>query len=270
MNSKYLRYIFGFLILGAILLSVVISKYALFAVSSLFIIFALKEYRLMFYSQNIYPHKYLPELISIICALVFITNTHQYITPVLTFGVFASFALTVIRNSKPYILTTFSSIAAFMLTFCALYMIKLFYLYSENNIEFILIYIAMVMSGDFCASLIGPHFKKYLLSPEISPNKTIAGAVANMIFSCLVSLFLIPVLKYNIWQCIFFAICVSFASQTGDLSVSTIKRNLKIKHSYDLFSEYGGILDRTDAFVFSAPAAYYAAIFIMWINNINF
>ena len=59
-----------------------------------------------------------------------------------------------------------------------------------------------------------------------------------------------------------FAFSTSLCSQIGDLAISTIKRDLGLKHSGGFFLNYGGILDRVDAFIFSAPAAFYATIFI--------
>ncbi len=263
MKQKFIRYTLGFVILGVILASAILSVKILFIVSVIFIIFTLKEYREMFSSKGIYVHKYLPEIISILCTYICIKNHHQYITPCLVSGIFLSFAVTVIKKQKPYILTTFSTIMSFMLVFCTLYIIKLFYFYSYNRIPFMLIYCFAVMAGDFSASRIGPKFKKRLLSPQISPNKTVAGAISNLCFTFLVSLALIPVLKYNILEVLLFALSVSICAQIGDLSVSSIKRDLEIKNSGNLFLKYGGLLDRVDSFIFSAPAAFYA------VNLIN-
>ncbi len=269
MKQKFIRYTLGFVILGTIIASIAFSVKALFLVSVLFIIFTLKEYREMFLAKNIYVHKYLPEIISIFCAYICIKNIHQFIMPCLVIGVFFSFAITVIKNKKPYLYTTFSTIMGFMLAFCALYIIKLFYFYQTNQIPFIITYFFAVMAGDFSASRIGPHFKNRLLSPEISPNKTVAGAIANLCFTFIVSLFLIPVLKFNIFEVLLFSVSVSLCAQIGDLSISTIKRDLGIKHSGNLFLNYGGILDRVDAFIFSAPAAFYAVNLIQLLQEFH-
>jgi phosphatidate cytidylyltransferase len=50
---------------------------------------------------------------------------------------------------------------------------------------------------------------------------------------------------------------ISIFAQIGDLTISSLKRDLGVKHSGSLFLEYGGVLDRMDAFIFSAPALYY-------------
>ncbi len=261
-----LIYILGFLILSIIIWALIYSPVALLIVSLIFIILTMREYRKMFVQKQIYPHKFIPEIISFICTYCFIYNKHSFVMPVLVFGIFLSFFITVVTNKKPYLLTTFSTITAFMLTFCTLYIIKIAYLLPENNVEILLVYIFAVMAGDFSASQIGPMYKIVRLAPDISPNKTVLGSIANLFFTCLISCLFIPLLKFKLWQVLLFGICVSFAAQIGDLSISAIKRDLNIRHSSTLFCSYGGILDRVDAFIFSAPAAYYCAIFISELN----
>ena len=262
MKLKIIRYSLGFIFLATILLAIKISKYTLLAVSIVFIFFALKEYRKMFEAKNIQIHKYIPEFISILCAIFFVANYQNYITPCLVFGIFLAFAATILKNKKPYMITTFSTIMGFMLSFCTLYIIKLFYFFNHNQISFILIYFFAVLAGDYCASKAGPKFGKKLLAPDISPNKTIVGSIANFSATFLMSLLLIPTVKFNILGVLIFAFSTSLCSQIGDLAISTIKRDLGLKHSGGFFLNYGGILDRVDAFIFSAPAAFYATIFI--------
>ncbi|MCD7780181.1 MAG: phosphatidate cytidylyltransferase [Candidatus Gastranaerophilales bacterium] len=266
MSVKIIRYLSGFIILFAILAAIAVSPLALFLLSIVFIIFSLKEYRDMFSVKDIYIHKCIPEVIGCICAYLFIMNYHIFVTPVLVLGIFLSFFITVIRNKKPYTITTFSTIMGFMFIFCTLYIVKLFYFYSENSFALILIYFAIVLIGDYSASRIGPLFKNKLLSPEISPNKTVAGSIANLFFSCMISLLLIKFFHFSFINAVLFGICTSFFAQIGDLSISLIKRDLGIKHSGNLFFNYGGILDRVDAFIFSAPAAYYCLYIASVLN----
>ncbi len=262
MVKKALRYTFGFVILALILASIALSRKMLFCVSVVFIIFTIKEYREMFESQNIHIHKFLPEIISIILSYIVIKDMPFYVTPVCVAGIMLSFLITIIKNKKPYIKTTFSTIMAFTCTYCALYIVKLFYFYTDDKFYLIIVYFIAVMLGDYSASKIGPHFKNKLLAPEISPNKTVMGAVSNLVFSCLSCLLLVHYHKINVLDTFLLGTTISVFSQIGDLSVSIIKRDLGIKHSGSLFCDYGGILDRVDSFLFSAPAMYYCLILV--------
>ena len=226
----------------------------------------MQEYRKMFKAKEINVLQVLPELIGIFVAstFIFINNIqeHLFITPVLVLGIITTFITTIIKNQKPYILTSFSTIIAFLLIFCGLYIIKLTYYFEEQNAWYlILIYFITVLSGDFVASQIGPKFKKKL-SPEISPNKTIAGSIANLITSCIFCLSLKYLIDFSLTKCLIFGCVISVTAQFGDLAISSLKRDLEIKHSGSLFLNYGGILDRMDAFIFSAPIAYYCLCFI--------
>jgi len=118
------------------------------------------------------------------------------------------------------------------------------------------------MLGDYSASIIGPKIKGKLLASEISPKKTVAGAISNLLFSCITCLLMTKFFNFSIAHAMLLGITISISSQIGDLSISIIKRDLDLKDSSNLFLNYGGILDRVDAFVFSAPMAYYCLLFI--------
>ena len=260
-NSKYLRYLAGFLLLATILCAFYFSKVALLIVSAFLIIIAMIEYRNMFKQKEIYPHPILPELFGIICAYIFITadnlSSHHLVTPLTLVAVIFSFIITIIRNKKPYIATSLSTICAILLIFSGLYIIKLTYYFEQQHSWYLIfVYFLTVLSGDWIASIIGRKFTKKL-APEISPDKTIAGSIAHLTTSCFISLLLAKFLEFPISICLLFGAVVSIFSQFGDLTISTFKRNLDIKHSGSFFFEYGGILDRMDSFLFSAPAAYY-------------
>lgn len=269
MNNKYIRYFFGFFLFTLILLAFYFSKIMIFILSVFFIITAMIEYRKMFQNRNIFPHKILPEFTGILCAYIFtfehdITN-HTLITPILLFGIIFSFILTIILKKKPYIMTSLSTIASILFIFCGLYIIKLTYYFEDNTSWYLIsVYFIAILLGDFAASIIGQKIKTSFLSQEISPNKTKAGAIANLLTSCIICLSLTKLLSFSIFQSLILGIIISVFAQFGDLTISSFKRDLELKHSGNLFFNYGGFLDRMDSFIFSAPAAYYC-LFILTI-----
>ena len=272
MIKKVLRYLLGFILFGIIIFSFYFNKMLLFGVSVFFIIIAMAEYRNMFKNKGIYPHKFIPELWGAICAYVFIFSSDSMrqiiIMPLIITGVILSFSITILLNKKPYIETSFSSLAAILMIICGLYIIKITY-YFDSDVSTIpvLIYFSAVLFSDFMASRIGPLYTRIKLSPEISPNKTLLGSIAHVTASCLVCCLFTFYINIHLWQCILLGIILSVFSQLGDLTISMFKRNLGIKHSGSLFYDYGGILDRIDAFIFSAPATYYFLCLISYINQ---
>ncbi len=274
MKNKYARYILGFFLLGLIFVSLFLSKTALFVVSIFFIIIAMREYRNMFKEKNIFPHKFLPEIFAIACTFVFSfsnilndDNFHNFITPFLIAFIVTSFLITILKNKKPYVYTSLSTIAAGLFILCGLYIIKIanFCQSEYYSISLIFIYFAAVLSGDWAASILGPKYKKILLAKEISPNKTLFGAFVNLFVSCLISLSLTKISGFNVIQCLIFGCVVSIFSQIGDLTISCFKREAGLKHSGNLFYDYGGVLDRMDSFIFSAPAVYYLLYLLLSI-----
>lgn len=262
MQNKYLRYTAGFLFLSLILLSFY-NKWMLFAVSIVFIFFALSEYRNMFKAKEQYICPLLPEIFGILLSYIFIFNTKKYLIPLLIFSIIIAFIYTIIKNKKPYFQSSFITISAIIFVFFGLYIIELFKLFSSYGKGIgIVIYFLSVLAGDFAASKIGSKISSLYITKEISPNKTLAGSFACIITTILLCCFYNIFLDIAIFKCIILGIITSFFAQIGDLTISTIKRDLEIKHSGSLFLDYGGIWDRIDAFLFSAPALYYTLLLL--------
>ena len=118
-------------------------------------------------------------------------------------------------------------------------------------------YFGAILLGDLTACIIGKKQKGKALAQEISPNKTLSGSIAHFIVVLFCSLALIKVLGFNVWQALGFGIITSISAQIGDLTFSAIKRDLGLTHSSTLFCNFGGLLDRMDSFIISAPVVYY-------------
>ncbi len=114
-------------------------------------------------------------------------------------------------------------------------------------------------AGDIAALYIGKPFGKRLLAPRASPHKTWAGAVGSVVFSTIAgtvyaTAFLASYLSPE--EAAVLALALNIAGQMGDLTESALKRGAGVKDSGKLLPGHGGILDRLDAFLFSAPAMY--------------
>ncbi len=116
---------------------------------------------------------------------------------------------------------------------------------------------------DSGAYFVGKKFGKKAMAPIISPNKTIAGAVGGIlttaVFIILVSVFLEV---FNIYYLIFSFLFPAVAIM-GDLFESCIKRDFGVKDTGTIIPGHGGILDRFDSFIFTAPFTYYFIILLL-------
>ena len=123
---------------------------------------------------------------------------------------------------------------------------------------------------DTFAYFTGKFFGKHKLIPEISPKKTVEGSIGGIVFT--VVSFVIFGLIVNLGfgagisyvkLCIF-AVVLSIISQFGDLIASTIKRQYNIKDYGNLFPGHGGILDRFDGVMLTAPTLFVLSIALSW------
>ncbi|HAA31391.1 MAG TPA: phosphatidate cytidylyltransferase [Cyanobacteria bacterium UBA8553] len=115
-----------------------------------------------------------------------------------------------------------------------------------------------IWAADIGAYFFGKFFGRTRLS-SISPKKTVEGAIFGIVGSIAVATAGAYYLNWPSWQLsgIVFGTLVGIASLLGDLTESMMKRDAGVKDSGQLIPGHGGILDRTDSYVFTAPLVYY-------------
>ena len=117
---------------------------------------------------------------------------------------------------------------------------------------------------DILAYFTGYAMGKHKLCPKISPKKTIEGSVGgilgSVIFCGVFGYFVVPQLLLH---CIIMGILGGVISQFGDLTASIFKRKMGIKDYGNLIPGHGGILDRFDSVLFTAPMVYYYIMLII-------
>jgi phosphatidate cytidylyltransferase len=124
----------------------------------------------------------------------------------------------------------------------------------------------MAAAEDNIAYAFGKIFgrgKKKLI-PEISPNKTVIGSVGGVLGTVLVAwLFRFAVPDLSLSQCLALGLLLGITGQLGDLVKSAIKRDMGVKDMGTLIPGHGGVLDRFDSWIFSAPFVYYYLKFLI-------
>ena len=113
---------------------------------------------------------------------------------------------------------------------------------------------------DTCAYCAGMLFGKHKMAPVLSPKKSVEGAVGGVAGAVLLGVIFAAVTKGPAAE--YAAICGAGAliSMVGDLAASAVKRNMEIKDYGKLIPGHGGILDRFDSVIFTAPVIYYLAL----------
>lgn len=136
--------------------------------------------------------------------------------------------------------------------------LPLFYIYllKEVNIYLPLILLFTVWSSDTCAYFAGKMFGMTPLVPRISPKKTYEGLLGAVLGSMLVIIVTSTVSGMGILKALMVGATIGLLGQLGDVFESIGKRVLGVKDSSALIPGHGGILDRIDSLIFTAPFLY--------------
>ena len=138
-------------------------------------------------------------------------------------------------------------------------------LFPHTRYGIVLILIAVVgpWISDSGAYFAGRFFGRHLLFPSLSPKKTIEGGVGGLLLTLLI---VAPVayllLDFGPAKALIIGVVVSLASQCGDLFESSLKRILDVKDLGNFLPGHGGVLDRVDSLLFTAPAVYYISLLV--------
>lgn len=135
----------------------------------------------------------------------------------------------------------------------------------DHNHGSYLIWIVFIIAWccDTFAYYTGKTFGRTKLCPSVSPKKTVEGSIGGILGSVLglmIYAYITKKVDFEAYQLILLGITGSIVSQLGDLSASLIKRHMGIKDYGNIMPGHGGILDRFDSILFTAPIVYYCII----------
>ena len=140
-------------------------------------------------------------------------------------------------------------------------------LIDETEKYSVLIWLVLITAfgTDICAYFSGYFLGKHKLCPDLSPKKTVEGAVGGMLGSAVLSVvFGLIFARDALLHCMVIGLLGSVFAQCGDLSASALKRRMGIKDYGNLIPGHGGILDRFDSVLFTAPfVCYYIRLVMM-------
>ncbi len=146
------------------------------------------------------------------------------------------------------------SISCFSPLFLSMAFIFLNYvIISGGNIYYLLLLLNFSSVCDMGAYFTGVTMGKHKLCPEISPKKTIEGAVGGIISSVVVAIILALCFSKNLLAPMLLTIPLCALGMIGDLFASAIKRSVDLKDYGNLIPGHGGILDRLDSILMISP-----------------
>lgn len=123
---------------------------------------------------------------------------------------------------------------------------------------------------DTCAYCVGMLIGRHKMSPKLSPKKSVEGAIGGVAGAALLGLIYAAITgrfmstgSAPLWEYALICAVGALISMVGDLAASAIKRNAGIKDYGKLIPGHGGILDRFDSVIFTAPVIYLLAKLLM-------
>jgi phosphatidate cytidylyltransferase len=121
-----------------------------------------------------------------------------------------------------------------------------------------LVVLGLTVLYDVIAYAVGTLWGNRPLAPTISPNKSWEGVIGATLGVLVVALAIVPAIEpFTSSRAVGLALVIAVVAPIGDLVESAIKRDLGVKDMGTILPGHGGILDRIDAILFTAPAAYY-------------
>lgn len=182
----------------------------------------------------------------------------------LTLALVALLLHTVFRYAnlaQPYEVICRGGFGYFYLGLCSAHLLLLMAL--PQGRAWLLLLTAITAASDTAAFYTGSKFGRHKLCPAISPGKTwegFAGGLAGSLAAALlVRHFFLPE-QGLLWMC-FIVLLLGCLGAAGDLSESVIKRAFGVKDSGTLLPGHGGLLDRIDSLLLTAPVLYYLLYF---------
>jgi len=170
----------------------------------------------------------------------------------LILSVFEFFKIT--KKSNNLIFKLLTALAFILFPFYCIFLIKLNLNDGKHILTFLLL---LIWISDVSAYFIGKYFGKIKLS-KISPNKTLEGYIGSHISCLIMGPILISLFKLNLTiNSYLLSILIPLIANYGDYLESLLKRKFNKKDSSSLLMSHGGILDRLDSLLFSAPIFYF-------------
>ena len=138
----------------------------------------------------------------------------------------------------------------------------------EDGFQLVWLIFLSAWGCDTCAYCTGVLIGKHKLAPILSPKKSIEGGIGGILGAALIGVLYGLAINYwgnaaaDLLQYAIIGAVGGAISQIGDLAASAIKRYHNIKDYGKLIPGHGGILDRFDSVIFTAPIIFYLSLFL--------
>ncbi len=267
MSNHIKRVLTSILILPLLIIIIYIDKGQYFNLLVIICIFiCLEEFYKLVDKKGIPSFRLLGILLGILLPLIFAAKKPDLIPFVLTASILILFLKTLTLSSPLTDSIQRLTSTLFGFVYIPLMLSFLILIRGLRNGRTLIFYLFVIIwLDDIMAYYIGSLFGKHMLCPEISPKKTLEGAIGGLTGSIIATL-VYGALCFNeasVFTLFILGMLIGTFGQLGDLSESVLKRWAGVKDSGSLLPGHGGLLDRIDGLIFSTPIFYYFITFIL-------
>jgi len=235
------------------------------AVIQLLILGALMEFYGLARKKRLQPHVPAGVVAALFLALPYVVPAvpfgAAFLAALAAAGVFYLFRADSLERVMAF--TTSAAVTLFGAAYLSFTLIHILPLRREFGPWAVYFLLAVVAAGDTGAFLVGSLFGRHKMFPLASPKKTWEGAAGGLVFAAL-GAFAAQALFFpglSPLRAAVYGLAVHGFAQLSDPLESLFKRAAGVKDSGRLFPGHGGLLDRVDSFIFSAPLFYYLMLF---------
>jgi phosphatidate cytidylyltransferase len=138
------------------------------------------------------------------------------------------------------------------------------FLHLPPGAAWVFLVLAITWFDDTMAYVVGSTWGRHQMAPYLSPKKSWEGAIGGFVASVLVALLAVPLLGLPLSYpaAAVLGMAGGIAGQVGDLVESLIKRQIGTKDIGHIIPGHGGLLDRLDSMLFTAPVLYYLILLL--------
>jgi phosphatidate cytidylyltransferase len=205
-------------------------------------------------------------LLGLVCGAFILAGAYLHGPAAAPFGLVLAMGLTVlwyVAAPVPFRRSTTVNVGATILgtvyvPFLASFALLLLGLPGDIGRNAFLVVVGLTVLYDVAAYAVGTLWGNRPLAPTVSPNKSWEGVIGGTLVILIVGLAIVPAIDpFESSTAVGLALVIALVAPIGDLVESALKRDLGVKDMGTILPGHGGVLDRIDAILFAAPAAYY-------------
>jgi phosphatidate cytidylyltransferase len=273
-SSTALRVLASMVFIPCFVIITVRGGYHFLVLIDIVIFIGLWEFYAMMRAKGLRPYRTIGIISGLVLSWYVYFRNGVYANLFLTVGLLAIMTLELTRrdakDSIYHVATTMFGV--FYVAFLASHLILLRELPERVGLDyamgrsFVFLAFLVTWAGDTGAYVVGSTFGKHQLLPRVSAKKTVEGALGGMLFAVAGAIVACYTFAgyLDLSQAVVLGGAAGMIGQVGDLFESLIKRDADVKDTSDLIPGHGGVLDRFDGLLFTAPLLYYYLNFFVF------